>query len=88
MDEFIKEYGDKSKIKIISPNTKRLKIILNNESSVNNYTLEERISVSDALKLLNPDNIIDINISNIPLENIISDIYVNSRSTYQCGGKC
>lgn len=32
-------------------------------------------SVSDALKLLNPENIIDINISNIPLEDIISDIY-------------
>ena len=32
-------------------------------------------SVSDAIKLLNPDNIIDINISNIPLENIISSIY-------------
>ena len=32
-------------------------------------------SVSDALKLLNPDNIIDINISNIPLEDIISAIY-------------
>ncbi|MBQ2873272.1 MAG: ATP-binding cassette domain-containing protein [Bacilli bacterium] len=33
-------------------------------------------SVSDALKLLNPDNIIDINISNVPLEDIISDIYI------------
>lgn len=32
-------------------------------------------SVSDAIKLLNPDNIIDINISNIPLEQIISSIY-------------
>lgn len=32
-------------------------------------------SVSDALKLLNPDNIIDINISNVPLEDIISNIY-------------
>ena len=32
-------------------------------------------SVIDALKLLNPDNIVDINISNIPLENIISEIY-------------
>lgn len=32
-------------------------------------------TVADALKLLNPDNIIDINISNIPLEDIISDIY-------------
>ena len=32
-------------------------------------------SVADALKLLNPDNIIDINISNMPLEEIISNIY-------------
>jgi len=32
-------------------------------------------SVADALKLLNPDNIVDINISNVPLEQIISDIY-------------
>ena len=32
-------------------------------------------SVADALKLLNTDNIIDINISNIPLESIISSIY-------------
>lgn len=35
----------------------------------------QKRSVADAIKLLNPDNIIDINISNIPLENIISDIY-------------
>lgn len=34
-------------------------------------------SVADALKLLNPDNIIDINISNIPLEEIISTIYTD-----------
>ena len=32
-------------------------------------------SVADAIKLLNPDNIIDINISNMPLEEIISSIY-------------
>ena len=36
-------------------------------------------SVADALKLLNPDNIIDINISNIPLEDIISNIYKNNK---------
>lgn len=34
-------------------------------------------SVSDAIKLLNPDNIVDINISNMPLEEIISNIYKN-----------
>ena len=32
-------------------------------------------TVADAIKLLNPDSIIDINISNIPLESIISEIY-------------
>ena len=31
--------------------------------------------ISDAIKLLNPDKIIDINISNTPLEEIISEIY-------------
>lgn len=34
-------------------------------------------SISDALKLLDPNNIVDINISNIPLEDIISQIYKN-----------
>jgi hypothetical protein len=32
-------------------------------------------TISDAIKLLDPDKIIDINISNIPLETIISSIY-------------
>ena len=32
-------------------------------------------SISDAIKLLNTNNIIDINISNVPLEQIISSIY-------------
>ena len=32
-------------------------------------------SISDALKLIDSDKIIDINISNVPLENIITDIY-------------
>lgn len=31
--------------------------------------------ISDAIKLLNPENLVDINISNIPLEDIIADIY-------------
>lgn len=37
----------------------------------------QKRSVADALKLLNPDNIVDINISNVPLEDIISNIYKN-----------
>lgn len=32
-------------------------------------------NISDALKLIDADNILDINISNIPLETIITDIY-------------
>lgn len=40
----------------------------------------EKRTVADALKLLNPDNIIDINISSIPLEDIISAIYKDEDS--------
>ena len=36
-------------------------------------------SISDAIKLLDPDKIIDINISNTPLETIISSIYQGTR---------
>ena len=32
-------------------------------------------TIADAIKLLNTDNMIDINISNVPLEDIISEIY-------------
>ena len=34
-----------------------------------------KVSVAEALKVLSPENIVDINISNTPLENIISEIY-------------
>ena len=37
-------------------------------------------SVADAIKLLDPDKIVDINISNVPLENIISKIYKGDKS--------
>ena len=36
-------------------------------------------SISDAIKLLDPDKIIDINISNTPLEQIISNIYKGTK---------
>ena len=36
-------------------------------------------SISDAIKLLDPDKVVDINISNVPLENIISDIYKGNK---------
>lgn len=36
-------------------------------------------SISEAMKLIYTDNIIDINISNVPLENIITEIYKEGR---------
>lgn len=36
-------------------------------------------SITDVLKLLNTENIIDINISNVPLEEIISEIYKDDK---------
>lgn len=39
----------------------------------------EKIELSKVLDLINPENIIDINISNTPLEEIISDIYKNKK---------
>lgn len=63
------------------------KINLEEEKGINilkdkGYNLKMEVdttkrSVADALKLLNPDKIVDINISNIPLEDIISTIYKN-----------
>ena len=65
----------------------REKVILDDEDGLTilkdkGYNLKIEVdttkrSVTDALKLLNPDNIVDINISNTPLEDIISDIYKN-----------
>lgn len=38
-----------------------------------------RKSIADALKLIDADQILDINISNVPLESIITEIYKESR---------
>lgn len=61
------------------------KVNLDDEDGINilkdkGYNLKIEVdtkkrSVADAIKLLNPDKIVDINISNTPLEDIISDIY-------------
>lgn len=48
------------------------------KSKGNNLKLEidtTKKDISDALKLIDADNILDINIANIPLENIITEIY-------------
>ncbi len=37
----------------------------------------QSITMSEVMRIINPDNLVDINISNIPLEDIISYIYTN-----------
>jgi ABC-2 type transport system ATP-binding protein len=54
------------------------------KSKGNNLKLEidtKKKNISDALKLIDSDNILDINISNVPLESIITEIYKENRGT-------
>ena len=74
--------------KIVEVKSKE-KINLNNEDGIivlkekeTNLKLEidtRKKNLSDVLKLIDPDNIIDINISNTPLEQIISEIYKSNK---------
>lgn len=52
-----------------------IKVLKDKEYNLKIEVDTKKRSISEAIKLLNPDKIIDINISNTPLENIISDIY-------------
>lgn len=52
------------------------------KSKGNNLKLEldtTKKNISDAIKLIDADNILDITISNVPLENIITEIYKENR---------
>jgi len=54
------------------------------KSKGNNVKLEvdtTKKNISDAIKLIDADNILDINISNVPLENIITEIYKENRQS-------
>ena len=57
--------NDQDGIKIIKDKGHNLKIELDGQKK----------SVTDIIKMLNADNIVDINISSIPLEDIITEIY-------------
>ncbi len=73
MDKKIIEVKLKSKINF--NNVKGIKVLKEKE---NNSRLEintNETNLTTILKFINPENIIDINISNIPLEEIISAIY-------------
>ena len=59
------DFKDEEGITVLKENEKNLKLEIDTREK----------NLSDVLKLIDPDNIIDINISNTPLEQIISDIY-------------
>ena len=58
-------FNDEDGITVLKEKEKNLKLEIDTRKK----------NLADVLKLINPDNIVDINISNTPLEEIISDIY-------------
>lgn len=65
----------KTNKKVIIQEDDGLEIIKNKDCNVKIEIDNSKKNVMDVIKLINPDDIIDINISTIPLENIITEIY-------------
>lgn len=65
----------KSKEKIIFNNEDGITVLKEKEKNLKLEIDTRKKNLADVLKLIDPDNIVDINISNTPLEEIISDIY-------------
>ena len=65
----------KSKEKINFNNEDGITVLKEKETNLKLEIDTRKKNLSDVLKLIDPDNIVDINISNTPLEEIISDIY-------------
>ena len=65
----------KTKGDIALGNIDGLKVLKNEESTIRAEVDTTKRDISDVVKMLNYENIVDITISNIPLENIISEIY-------------
>ena len=65
----------KSKEKIDFNNEDGITILKEKETNLKLEIDTRKKNLSDVLKLIDPENIIDINISNTPLEQIISEIY-------------
>ena len=69
----------KMKEKINLEDEKGIKILKDKGYNLKIEVDLKKKNISDAIKLLDPDKIIDINISNTPLETIISSIYKGSK---------
>ena len=69
----------KSKEKIDFNDEDGITILKEKETNLKLEIDTRKKNLSDVLKLINPDNVIDINISNTPLEQIISEIYKDNK---------
>jgi len=65
----------KMKEKVDLENQDGITIVKHNQHNVKIELDTQKKTIADIIKLLDTDNILDINISNIPLEDIITDIY-------------
>ncbi len=69
----------KSKEKINFNNEDGITVLKEKETNLKLEIDTRKKNLSDVLKMIDPDNILDINISNTPLEEIISDIYKTNK---------
>ena len=65
----------KTKKKIDAKEIDGIKILKEKENSFKIEIDTKVIDLATVLKIINPENIVDMNISNTPLEEIISEIY-------------
>ena len=65
----------KTKKKVIFNEEDGLEVIKNKDCNLKIEIDNSKKNVMDVIKAINPDDIVDINISTIPLENIITEIY-------------
>ncbi len=65
----------KTSKKVVINNEDGLEIVKNKDCNLKIEIDNSKKNVMDVIKLINPDDILDINISTIPLENIITEIY-------------
>lgn len=56
---------------------KGVKVLKTKENSMKLEINTKEITMAEVIRIINPDNLVDINISNMPLEDIISSIYKN-----------
>ena len=76
MNEVNKKIIDvKMKEKVNLDDVKGITILKDKDYNLKLEVDLKKKNISDAINLLNTDNIVDINISNVPLEEIISEIY-------------